>query len=106
LNIPPPLVDLLNKTEPGWIVFAHMVPTRIFRVAAHETFKTFRVEQFTRTNSDNMNPQGTWFTKSTHGSDVPGQMLKTACDAATKAQNDFIAKMNKKYAPKKKLLRA
>jgi hypothetical protein len=53
-----------------------------------------------------MNPQGTWFTKSTHGSDVPGQMLKTACDAATKAQNDFIAKMNKKYAPKKKLLRA
>ena len=32
MNISQALADLLNKTDAGWIVFAHMVPTRIFRI--------------------------------------------------------------------------
>jgi hypothetical protein len=96
VNIPQALADLLNKTDAGWIVFAHMVPTRIFRITAHESFKTFRVEQFTRTNKDNITPSGTWHTLSTHGSETPGAMLQAACTAALKAQNDFRAKMQKR----------
>ena len=96
MNIPQALADLLNKTDAGWIVFAHMVPTRIFRLTAHESFKTFRVEQFTRSNKDNFNPQGAWHTLSTHGSETPGAMLQAACSAAIKSQNDFLAKMQKK----------
>ena len=96
MNIPQILADLLNKTDAGWIVFAHMVPTRIFRITAHESFKTFRVEQFTRTNKDNLNPKGAWHTLSTHGSETPGAMLQTACTASIKTQNDFLAKMQKK----------
>lgn len=96
MNIPQALADLLNKTDEGWIVFAHMVPTRVFRVAAHESLKTFRVEQFTRTNKDNITPRGEWHTLSTHGSETPGMMLDTAFKAAVKAQDSFRAKMQKK----------
>lgn len=100
MNIPQALADLLNKTDAGWIVFAHMVPTRIFRITAHESFQTFRVEQFTRTNKDNLNPMGAWHTLSTHGSETPGAMLQTACTAALKAQNDFRVKMQKRVEAK------
>ena len=100
MNIPQALADLLNKTDPGWIVFAHMVPTRIFRIIAREDFKTFRIEQFTRTNKDNFKPMGSWHTLSTHGSETPGAMLQTACTAALKAQNDFRVKMQKRVEAK------
>lgn len=99
MNIPQVLADLLNKTDPGFIVFAHMIPTRIFRIAAHENFCTFRVEQFTRTNKDNFNPKGSWHTLSTHGSETPGAMLDAACKAAMKAQSDFIGKLTNRRVP-------
>ncbi len=96
MNIPHALAELLNKTEPGWFVFAHMVPTRIFRIIATENFCSFRVEQFSRTNKDNFNPRGTWRTISAHTDQIPGRMCQTACNAAIKTQNDFISKMQKK----------
>ncbi len=99
MNIPQALADLLNKTDPGFIAFAFSHPTRIFRVAAAVDFKTFRVEQFTRTNKDNMNPKGSWHTLSTHGSETPGMMLDPACKAMLKAQKDFIGKLTKRMAP-------
>lgn len=106
MNIPQALADLLNKADPGFVVFAHMMPTRIFRVVASDgshpdkpAFCTFRVEQFTRTNKDNLNPKGSWHTLSTHGSPTPGEMLDTAFQAAIKAQNDFVAKITRRHTP-------
>ena len=99
MNIPQALVELLNKTDESFIVFAHMVPTRVFRVCASLNFCTFRVEQFTRTNKDNFNPKGSWHTLSTHGSETPGAMLDTACKAAMAAQKNFIGKLTNRRVP-------
>jgi len=99
MNIPQALADLLNQTDPGFVAFVFAHPTRIFRVSAKQDFCTFRVEQFTRTNKDNMNPRGSWHTLSTHGSEMPGMMLDTACKAMIKAQFDFINKLTKRLAP-------
>lgn len=91
---------MLNKTEPGFVVFAFMIPTRIFRITRSENWKTFRVEQLTRTNKDAFNPQGSWHTLSTHGSELPGKMLDTACKSALQAQVDFRHKMTKRMEAK------
>lgn len=96
VNIPQPLIDLLNKTDHGYVVYAHMVPTRIFRIVRSENWCTFRVEQLHRTNRDNLSPKGTWATVSTHGDAQPGAMLQTACLAAKKAQEDFQIRLQKK----------
>lgn len=92
------LADLLNKADPGFVVFAHMMPTRIFRISASENFCTFRVEQLTLTNSDRLTPKGSWRTLSTHGSDAPGAKLAETFLVAQKAQNAFVAKMQKRMA--------
>jgi hypothetical protein len=97
VNIPQALADLLNKVDDGWTVFAHMIPTRIFRVVARNDFKAFQVQKFTRTNKDNLNPKGSWHSESPVWYDpTPGAMLQTACTAALKIQRDFILKNNKK----------
>ena len=103
-TIPQALVALINKTEPNFIGFAYGLavspgpPARTvflpLRISVNLDFKTFRVEQLKRTNKDNNNPQGSWITLSTHGSDIPGQMLKVAFEALIKAQNDFVSKIN------------
>lgn len=94
MNIPKALADLLNKADPGFTPFAFALPTRVFRIARSDNACTFRVEQFVRTNKDNLNPQGTWRTISTHGSETPWGMCQTACTALVKTQTDFINKMN------------
>ncbi len=91
-NIPPPLIELLNKVDPGFITFAYMLPTRIIRVVASTNFKTFRVEQLVRTNRDNMKPQGTWRTCSTHGGEMAGAALSDAMNAAREAQVRLVGK--------------
>jgi hypothetical protein len=97
MNIPQALADLLNKVDDGWTVFAHMIPTRIFRVVARNDFCAFQVQQFTRTNRDNFNPKGTWHSVSPVWFDpAPGAMLQTACTTALKIQREFILKNNKK----------
>jgi len=93
INIPAPLVELLNKVDPGYVTFAYMVPTRIIRVIADVSFRTFRVEQLVRTNRDNMKPQGTWRTLSTHGSETPGATLGDAMNAAREAQIKLAGKL-------------
>jgi len=115
MNIPQALVELINKTEPNFIGFAYALailpgppPRTVFlplRISAHVDFKTFRVEQLTRTNKDNQNPQGSWHTLSTHGTDVPGQMLATAFQALFKAQKDFVGKLNSRVQKTAKLVR-
>lgn len=94
--ISPGMVALLNKSAPGFVVYAHMVPTRIIRVSADENFCTFRVEQLVRANKDNMNPLGEWRTLSTHGSPNPGVMLETAMAAGFKAQRDLVNKLKQR----------
>lgn len=94
MNIPKALADLLNKTDPGWVVFAFMVPTRVFRITAKDDFCTFRIERFKRTNRDNLNPQGSWGTISTHSN----QPLKLIYETALRTQKDFVDKMHRKKA--------
>jgi hypothetical protein len=101
VNISPAMVGLLNRVDDGYVPFAFMVPLRVVRVIASINFKTFRVEQFVRTNKDNFEPRGSWHTLSTHGSETPGAMLNTAMQAAAKAQADLRAKVERKYAKKK-----
>jgi hypothetical protein len=96
VNIPPPLVNLLNKVDAGYIVFAHFVPMRIIRVIASENFKTFRVEQLVLSNADRLNPHGAWTTLSTHGSETAGMMLETAMKAAKEAHDRLRGKLVKK----------
>lgn len=96
VNIPQALIALLNKTDPGYIPYAFMVPTRIFRVIADVSFRTFRVEQFIRHNRNNLDPKGAWRTLSTHGSETAGVMLMTAMKAAAAAQLQYQEKMVKK----------
>jgi len=117
MSIPQPLIDLINKTDPNFIAFAHgcvvspgphahtvFLPLRI---SASLDFKTFRVEQLIRTNKDPHNPRGSWSTLSTHGSETEGQMLRTACEAFFKARHDFIEKLNNRVRKNaKKILRA
>lgn len=98
VNIPGPLVELLNKTEPGFFCLMHAVPTRIFRITVNTQFLTFRVEQLNRSNRDDFNPKGSWVTLSTHGSEVPGGMYDAAFQALKKAQRSFQQKMAKKLA--------
>ena len=105
VNIPPALVELVNKVEPGRIVYAHFVPTRIIRVTVDVNFCTFRVEQLIRTNRDNMKPMGSWRTLSTHGSETPGQMLQTAMSAARDAQQELIRKLQSRQV-KRGIIRA
>ena len=103
-NIPQPLIDLINKTDPNFMVFAHgcvvspgsnartvFLPLRI---SVSLDFKTFRIEQLIRTNKDPYKPQGSWSTLSTHGSETDGAMLRTACEAFFKVRQDFIGKLN------------
>ena len=99
MKIPQALADLLNKTDEGFICFAFMWPAKVIRVIAKKDFTTFRVERFTRTNTDNADPKGSWHTLSTHGSETPGMMLDPACKAMLKAQKDFIGKLTKRMAP-------
>jgi|SRR6185312_3599622 len=100
MNVTQAVADLLNKTEPGWRVYAHMIPTRIFRISVKDGDCTFRVEQMTRTNRDNLNPKGDWRTLSTHGSETPGMMLAAAQKAASEAQKHFIKKMQTRMGVK------
>lgn len=96
-HLPQPLIDLLNKCEPGQRVMLYMVPLRIVRIlATDENMKCFRVEQLVITSKDVQNPRGAWQTLSTHGSEVPGQSWAVACEAAVKAQADLKAKLIKK----------
>jgi hypothetical protein len=117
MSIPQPLIDLINKTDPNFAVFVHgcvvspgpnaktvFIPIRL---SVSLDFKTFRVEQLIRTNKDNYNPQGSWSTKSTHGSETPGAMLRTACEAFFLARKTFIEKLNNRVQNNaRKLLRA
>lgn len=101
-----PLIDLLNKADPGQKVVAFMVPLRIIRITAtDETCGTFRVEQLNITGKDPNNPRGAWATLSTHSNPVPWGAYKTAFDAAAKAQNDIRTKLQKKMAAQQKLVR-
>lgn len=104
--LPQPLIDLLNKCEPGQRVMLYTVPLRIIRIiATDDQMKCFRVEQLVITNKDPQKPHGNWTTLSTHGSEVPGQSWAVACEAAVKAQADLKAKLMKKaQANQKKLL--
>jgi hypothetical protein len=114
--IPKALIELINKTDPNFLGFAYALailpgppPKTVFlplRLSASLDFKTFRVEQLRRTNKDNRNPQGSWSTLSTHGSETPGAMLKTAFEALGKAQNDFVNKLNSRATQAMKLVRA
>jgi hypothetical protein len=107
VNIPSPLVKLLNRVDEHYIVVCHFVPTRIIRVTAHESFKTFRVEQLVRTNKDNLQPQGTWRTLSTHGGEIPFEAFPSVMNAAKKAQDDLREKIKTKMdRVRKKILRA
>lgn len=104
MNVSSALVKLINKTDPNFIGFAYGLaispgppPRTVFlplRISASLDFKTFRVEQLRRSNRDNNNPQGTWVTLSTHGSDLPGQMIAKAFAALTESQNNFVNKLN------------
>lgn len=95
--LPQPLIDLLNKCEPGQRIMLFTVPLRIIRIiATDEHMKCFRVEQLIITNKDPQRPFGNWATLSTHGSEVPGQSWSVACEAAVKAQADLKAKLLKK----------
>lgn len=102
--LPPSLVELMNKVDDGYIVFAHFVKPfitgprrlgwmRFIRVIASKNFQTFRVEQLVRTNSDNFKAEGTWRTLSTHGGETPGGMLETAMLAAKAAQDKLVGKL-------------
>lgn len=96
-TLPQPLIDLLNKCEPGQRVMLFAVPLRIIRVTAtDDNMKCFRVEQLVITNKDPQKPCGNWATLSTHGSEVPGQSWQVACEAAAKAQAELKAKLIKK----------
>lgn len=100
VNIPPALVALLNKCDDGFVPFAYAVPTRVLRVIATKNFKTFRVEQLVRTNKDNLKPEGTWRTLSTHGSETEAMMLGKAMEALRVAQERLVYKYNKNRPPK------
>lgn len=114
-RVPPALVALLNKVDPTFIIFSHVVPLRIqtgpkrytamfgscIRVIADVTFRTFRVEQLVMSNKDMNNPHGTWTTLSTHGSETAGVMLDTAMKAAVAAQNKLRSKIEKRVAGKR-----
>ena len=96
MNIPPALVNLLNKTDEGFICFAFMWPAKVLRVTAKADFTTFRVQRFTRTNRDNADPKGSWHTLVTLGDEVPGMMLGRAMEAAMKEQKDLIEREERK----------
>ena len=94
VNIPPPLVDLLNKVEPGQCIITFAVPLRIFRVISVDAnYNSFRAEQLVRTNKDAFNPKGTWRTLSVHGSKVPWQAFTLALAATHKAQAELRNKL-------------
>ncbi len=96
MKIPQALADLLNKTDEGFICFAFMWPAKVIRVIAKKDFTTFRVERFTRTNTDNADPKGSWHTLATLGDPTPGMMLGRAMEAAVKEQKDLIAREQRK----------
>ncbi len=106
VNIPPPLVELLNKSEPGFILFCHAWPMRVIRVSASVDFLTFRVEQLILTNKDRANPKGTWHTKSTHGGQVPGEALKVAMEHFLRAQNSLRAKITRQVQQVQKAVKS
>jgi hypothetical protein len=96
MNIPQPLMDLLNKVEPGQRVMAFAVPLRVFRViCVDETYNSFRVEQLVMTTKSAFNPRGSWRTLSMHGGQVPFQAYPQALAASHKAQNDLRNKLLK-----------
>lgn len=96
MKISPALMALLNRTDDGFICFAFMWPSKVIRVVAKADFTTFRVERFTRTNSDNADPKGSWHTLATLGNGVPGVMLGRAMEAAITEQKDLIAREQRK----------
>ena len=96
LNVSAGMTALLNKVDPGHICFCHMVPARIIRVIATETFQSFRVEQLVRTNRDDDNPTGTWRLLSLHSSDIPGMKLSDAMMDAGERQKKLISQLNER----------
>jgi hypothetical protein len=84
-SVPPGIIALLNKVEPGYVVFAHCIYFRV-RVIASENFKTFRVEQLRLTSKDRLDPKGAWSTVSTHGSETEGVMCAPAMEAMFEVQ--------------------
>lgn len=103
------MTALLNKTDDGHICFCHMVPTRILRVTASDTFQSFRVEQLVRTNRDDNDPTGTWKLLSLHSSDTPGMKLQDAMFDAAAKQEKLISQLNErmeaKFPTRKQLVR-
>ena len=86
-SMTPAQAAILNKIEtPGYIAYAFMMPTRIIRVLADESFRSFRVERLSVTGGDRHDPKGTWHLHSFHTDAVPGAMLQMAMQAAARAQ--------------------
>lgn len=85
------LAELLNRTDPGFVVFAHMFPMRIFRVSCTVDFKTFRVERFRQHNKDPNDPRGAWQTLATLGHEMPGMKLDETFKFAIAEQQKYIA---------------
>ena len=113
--MPGAMTNLINQADPGFIIFAHFLPTfpgdktgfllhqtrqrgrpAEVRVSAAIDFCTFRVEQLTMTNTDVNNPRGSWRTLATYSDKTPAMMLGTAMQAARKAQENLIQRTIKK----------
>jgi hypothetical protein len=102
----PGVTALMNKAEPDFIVFAHFVPTRIFRVTAHKNFIRFRVEKLSVTSKPGMPIMGNWHTVRALAGQKPGEMLNQAMQEGAQAQHDFIQqRMKKQQMQKKQILR-
>ena len=84
------LVELLNRTDAGFVVFAHMFPMRIFRVSCSVDFKTFRVERFHQHNTNPNDPKGAWQTLATLGHEMPGMRLSETFQFAIAEQTKYI----------------
>lgn len=78
-------IDVLNKVDPPHRIMLFCVPLRGIRVVGTDTeFKTFRVEQLVKDK---------WLTLSTHTATQSGGSYAVACQAALKAQQTLIMKL-------------
>jgi hypothetical protein len=101
----PALAALMNKTEPGFIVYAHFVPTRVIRVTAHQDFIRFRVERLILTSKPGMPPIGNWKTLKALSGKLPGEMLNQAMQEAYREQVELVKRIQKRQESRK-ILRA
>lgn len=83
-----PIVDVLNKVDPPHRVMLFCIPIRAIRVVGTDNeFKTFRVEQLVKEK---------WLTLSTHTATQSGGSYAVACQAAIKAQQALITKLQQR----------